>query len=238
MENKKIEVKVENGIKELVIREGEASKVFYPMNLAMESASIDAIRNYIEVMGHDPKKDMVVYNMKTKSILYRPNYKENHQDHITSKLVLNPEIDNVFGINNDQRKFEPLQLAKVLKMNKRHFADKDSLETIIAKLTNFKANVTTEIEKSTDNRGNKTEHVVQKVVSSIPTNLIFNMQIFTGDVKKAFNAEILFDVAGGNTVIYLISSQLAEIIEETAETLLGKEVKYLKSLGLAVIESN
>lgn len=238
MENQKIEVKLSGDQKELIIRHGEAEPIKHPYGVVF-SGVIGSIKEYLSVNIPNPKQDIITYSYNHQHIVYKKDYKcpNKSGDIVFDYVKVNDHfLKDVMQINTG-KKFQPMELANTLKMNRRFFENREHLDILVAKLVNFKANVSKQIEKS-DNRNNaKRDIIVQEVAHEIPSSIVMDCPVIIGSRGNRFNIELYFDFTDTSVNIEVVSPELVEITEKMTEEIINAAVEDLKSYGVPIIHT-
>jgi hypothetical protein len=140
MEKLQLEVKTDNN--ELIIREGSALKVHNPLTLDFDG-TITAPGNWFEGKdGYDLQYYVAIVDIDAQKIVLE------HGDHapfgkvrVTGQLSIDPQLKQ-FGINQRNKTYTTKQLARLLKMNRINFEDREENLQIVSNLETFKARVT------------------------------------------------------------------------------------------------
>jgi hypothetical protein len=225
----KVNVEVKNDNPIITILEGNAltPRERKPINI---SGAINSPKEYARVNGIDRLNDYIEYSRKNMTIILRKNASNELGDTITGTLKINPDLAN-FKINENCKK-SPKEYASFLKMNKIFFSDREEHMKIVSGLMNFQAKINTEIEKESDNRGNKKDVVLKKITTEIPTEFYLQIPIFVGQESKKFKVEIGIDYSDGNGIhCWLESEEMNNIIIEERDLILDSEIKAIMELG-------
>lgn len=227
MKNNDITVNVENGVKELIIRNGDANPVHIPNGIVIGQLTIDAVREYLSKDGIDPdeiKNSFIWYSIKDRFIQLNYAIRREKHDDIHGKLTLDPDLEK-FGINSGNQ-FTSHQLANFIRMNRHYFETKDVALKLVTELQNFKAKVDKEIEASDDKKANVKLMLVQKVVSNIPTDFTLMLPIFLGTEKVPIKVEI--DIDANDLTCSLVSPDLKELIDTQSKLIIDGELDQIR----------
>lgn len=225
---------VENGIKELVVREGQALKVQEPLKVDIKG-TIGAPAEFL----HKRKKELTAKNchvlfsyigMYVKLIVNETDY---YATTITGQTQLNPDLKK-FGIN-ENKLFTVKELKQFLKFNRIFFAEIDANLKMITNLERFSASIQTQIDSHANDRGDKKQSLEVKIDSNLDLNFVLNMGIFIGEPSSKFNVEVCCDIRDGATSIWLESPELQSLIVSGRESLINKNIEPFKS-DFVVIE--
>jgi hypothetical protein len=227
--SKEIKVTVEEGIKELVIRNGDASKIHIPNGIVIGQLTIDAVKEYLSKKGVDPEQiqnSYIWYSNEERFIQLEYAFRIENRDSIEGRLVLHPDLEK-FEINKG-KSYSTHQLAQFIRMNKHFFESKDVALKLVNELMNFKAKVDKEIEASDDKKANVKMMLVQKVTSNIPTEFTLNLPIFIGSKPVPVLVEI--DINAMDLSCNLISPALKELIDTESTAIIETELKAIRAL--------
>ena len=223
MEND-IKITVEKGIQKLVIRKDEA-KIIHEVTPVRIDGLIDAPSRFFE------KRKETFCELETHIIIDRNKMSieliEDELNHfktiVTGKLQLNPDFV-AFGIN--ERVTRSLEdLSSFLKMNRYWFTDKDLNAKLVSGLRSFKGKVSTAIESSSDDKANRRLLIDKVVKSDIPENFTIEIPVFAGQKTNKLEVEICIDERDAQFVCWLESPEAYEIILETRDRIMDKEIK-------------
>lgn len=228
MSKEKIEINVAEGVKELIIREGEALPLKEPTQVKI-AGTITAPAEFLSKRTEEvvkPKQSNVVFSYEGMYIVLTVNESDGIPTIITGKLQPNPELKK-FGIN-EGKKFTIKDLKQFLKMNRYFFSDQDENIKIIGNLEKFRASVNSQIEQESSNQGNKKQHYEVKVDSNLDLNFTLNMPVFVGQPNSKFQVEICFDVRDQSIEIWLESAELQQIILSGRQVIIDKALESFK----------
>ncbi len=229
MEQQKIEVHLNEGQKELVIRHGDALEL-QEQRIVEITGTIAAPAEFLAKRreGIDAKKSHVLFSYNKMYIVFNVNEDSYYQTIIRGNTAVNPDLLK-FGINNDKKTFTKNELKQFLKMNRAFFKDIDSNLKIVTNLEKFSASVQTQIDDHKDDRGNKKNNTEIKVDSNLDLSFVLQMPIFLGQPNSTFQVEICFDVRDNAITIWLESPELQESILKQTVELIDKFVEPFKS---------
>lgn len=153
---------------------------------------------------------------------------------ITGSLELHP-LFVLFGINADKW-MSNIEMAKLFKMNRSAFEVQAQAMNLVAELQNFRAKVNREVEKLGDNRGNKTDLLVQVVESNLPDRFNLCIPIFKGTKKQTIEVEVY--IKPEDLSCCLISPQAADLIAALRDEEVDNVLKaiYAVAPDIVVIE--
>lgn len=227
--SQEIKVTVENGIKELVLREGKANPIHIPNGIEVSEMTIDAVQEYLKKEGVIPeeiKNSFITYSVKGLYIKLDFAIRRENKDAIHGKLTIDPDLEK-FGINSGNQ-FTTFALANFIRMNRHYFETKDIALKLVTELQNFKAKVDKEIEASDDKKANIKMMLVQKVTSNIPTEFTLLLPIFTGTSPVPIKVEI--DIDANDLSCSLVSPDLKELIDKESKAIIDTELFEIRKL--------
>lgn len=231
---KEVNVILNENQKELVIRTGAAEVLRDPTKLEI-SGNIDAPRRFKAVRGKEitAEKSLVTVNRQELRIILTADTTSHFSTVITGEMEINEDLQG-FSINANKR-FSREDLASFLKLNRIFFKDRDAHAKLISAIKTLKADVSTSIEQSNDNRGNRANNFDKKVTANdVPLNFVLEMPIFKGDYKKSFVVDVCFDILDARVIFWLESVDMAELIIESRDEIFNNELKAFE--GLTIIE--
>jgi len=237
MENTHLTLKDIPG-KEFVFRTGEA-----PSNVELRdfsiSGDIDAPAAWVSSKEKDIDaiKAHAVVSLKEKKItLVLNNDQENgrRKSTVVGKITLHQKFES-FRINSNYR-WDLTELANHIKFNRRFFINQALAMDIVSKLKAFKANVTREIEKTSDDRGNLRQLQDKKVTIDIPDFFTLKMPIIEGDKAIDFDVEICVEEKEGVVRAFLQSISAEEKLEDRISELINAQIPVFKTAGITVIK--
>lgn len=227
MENK-LNITVENGVKELVILEGKAEAVYHRKGIEVIAGSINSAFEYLskkvvkpEIIEHS--KLEFCYDKLYIKLLY--DARERNPDVIEGNLKLHPDLEK-FNINSG-KSYKTFELADFIKMNRHYFENKEYAMKLVSELRNFEGKVNKELESKDDNRGNKRVLINQIVESNIPNGFFLELPVFIGQEKKRLEVEI--DI-NGSFDCSLVSPDLKEFIDLESKSILDEQLTKIKEL--------
>jgi len=234
MENK-INITVADGVQEIVIREGRALDQIQSKQVVLVG-DISTPSEYYRTRPHtvDPDKAVVIYNRKNCSIELQCDAANPLGAIVKGSLEKSDEIKD-FGINS-QKTFSQTELVKLIRFNKRFFADRDEVETFLTKLVAFKfASTIDSANNVKDNRGNHSNSFAKKVESDIPTSIKFAMPLFKNASPVEFISEIVLDVAENTARFWFESVDLETLIQSTIDAEFDKSKAAFEGTTIAIV---
>lgn len=211
------------GQDELVIRQGEALPEVKLKSLHL-SGDIFSPSEFVQKRKEviNPLITHVVINKNEGRITLTTAEDTELATTVTGKLSLSKEVGNFEIISGNDWELE--KLGRFLKKNRRFFPDREENISLVNQLQNFKANVSTEIEKYKDDRGNHRSMIERKVINNIPDSFTLEMPIFEGFEKEKFTVKIGLESKDSRVVAWLESIELEEKIEDRKDDILKTEV--------------
>jgi hypothetical protein len=224
MKTENIQIKVAEGVQELIIREGEAQRIHEPNSIEF-SGVISSPYEYLK-KGFDPEEiinSTLEYSYELCVIRLNYAIRTLNPDVITGSMKLHEELKS-FELNSGKR-IEPSKMAEFLRTKMHYFLDRAEGMKLVKELQEFKAKVDKEIEKADDKRANVRQVYVQKVSSNIPSHFVLNLPVFVGGPKIATRVEIDIDPFELNCV--LIAPNLKEVIDYEVNAVIGEQLRLI-----------
>ena len=239
MDTEKLNINFAEGenVKELIIREtdhvNEPLPILEPLKLDIVG-TIAAPYTFLEKRYEDPQIPL----NRTHVIVDR--------DNLTITLVCN-EIDardkqtvkgkielsrqfNQFGINTGKL-WEPEDLGQFFRINRSCFKDRDANMKLVSLLRNFKAKVTSDIEREQKDNGSYTDNYRKVVDSNMPESFSLNIPIYKGAAAEEFVVEVIAQVHGREVQLELISPDAQSVVEEVRDNLIDEQLKKISELA-------
>lgn len=230
-----LQIKVENGVKELVIRHGEALQLKEPVKVAI-TGNIDALGRYL-TKRKDELKEVNCFIEITRDENKMTLIVDEHSaysDKITGALEISKEV-KMFSLNTGEQ-YTSFELADFIRMNRSYFQKPDEATRLVMALRSFKAKVNQEIESSDDKRGNRDIVRRQAVESNLPESFKIEIPIFKGLKKCVVEVEV--DIDADNLNCSLVSPMANELMQTLTDDLINDEIKIIENLmpGLLIVE--
>lgn len=237
METKEIKVTVENGVKELIIRHGEAEPVVKFRDSIKVLGNLSVVAAYLK---NPPKwftapgengdapihySSINVSRDKGRIVLIVDEGMQ-WESRYAGELAFEKAFLE-FQINTG-KSYTTFELADFIKMNRSYFESKDIAMRLVSELRSFKAKVDKELENADDNRGNKRVLISQIVDSNIPNAFKLDMPIFKGYPKQLFEVEI--NINASDFSCTLISPEANDYSTEIKNDLIDAELKTINEL--------
>lgn len=234
-----ININVENGVKELIIRKGDAPPVKEPVKYKLNDVTFDSLIEYVENgltknNTIEKEKALAVVNEAKGTIKFYADYKNEDSDEVEAKLVKSEYLDR-FRINKSDNGFNRKDIFKLIQFNNRFISSPD-WKDILTKISSVKAEQVRKIEHNLkDQRGNAKASVEIQNNIDFFEEFTLNIPIFKNDESSKFTVQILIDVVNNDMFFWLESPALEEIIETTISNTLIEYSKKLKELGLTCL---
>lgn len=223
-----LEIKHTGNGQELTIREGAALPLKEAIVLTI-LATITGIFLWLEKRVSEVTQKachILVEKEKLKMtlIINELNY---YRTTIISKLTFSKEYIE-FGINNEKQ-WECFALADFIKMHRSFFQDKVIAGEVVVQLRDFKAKVNNIIEKSKDERANKSLFLKQTVESNLPPELKVKIPIFKGEAAVELTLEIWIDPDDFGCTF--ICPEATDYIHEQTEAIIEGQLDKIRELA-------
>lgn len=226
----------EGAISELIIREGEALPVKEP-NPIWVSGVLMAPASFLEGKkdNYDSKKCHVLIDRTKNEILFVGHERSGYEDKVKGSLKTSNELE-AFCINQD-KKFSISEFRTFLRTVKFCFADPEEHSALLKSLESFSMNVSKTFENFNNNSGNS-KYMIETAVNKIPFKNTFTLliPIFKGYPKERFTVEIGLDPTSTDVKIFLVSSEIYEIVERRKEKYIEEATHIFWEFGCSIIE--
>jgi hypothetical protein len=233
MEKQEVKITVEEGVKELVIRTGEAEKVHYLNKIDLQKLTVSAVREFLEkplVWNKDNKQiediSFIVFDYRNREILLNFDYRSATNDRIHGYLELDPDLLD-FGVNSG-KSYSALEMGQFIRMRRHFFESKDVALTLEKALKDFRATVDKKVEMADDKRGNIKASIAQTVISNLPLAFSVNLPVFIGQSKQLIKLEI--DIDPMDLTCVLVSPELKEMIDVQSKAVIDCEIAAIREL--------
>lgn len=217
----------------LTILEGEALEQKHPEKIKL-SGNIESVKNFLDKRYKDQKGKSLQEVDKEKAVVIVD------ETNMSIQLLLDPE--NFFGLEvlakleltneikqfhiNDNKEFNREAMIKLLKYNKRFFADPLKYEALLESYMKLNLSGNTQIKSESDDRGNKDVQFKKQISSqNIPQNFTLEMPIFKGQKVIKFQVEICIDVKEMSVSFWFESVELVELIEMYKKEIFDEQLK-------------
>ncbi|MDP2338038.1 MAG: hypothetical protein Q8N05_16655 [Bacteroidota bacterium] len=223
---------IENGIKELVIRHGEAFPVREPVALKI-GGNIDSVARFISNRKDEfeHNKAHIISDRAALMIVLtidEPSY-------FSGIIQGNAEIDARFkewGINTG-KSWTTFELADFIRMRRAFFENVGTATELVTVLRNFKAKVNKELENNDDKRGNRDVVKRQVVESNVPAGFKVNLPIFKGFKVETIDVEI--DIDADSLNCKLVSPHAAELQVYLTDSIIDEQLKAIALLAYDIL---
>jgi len=216
-------ITAENGVKELIIRHGDAAKPERERKQIIIGGTIKTPADYMVRRVHLFNKDKAYLLInRTQNVA---KFFENPDDElgtiVTGKLEINPELQ---ALNiNAEKMYGQKELLSLLRKNKRFFSDFEKHAELLDRLSNLTFEQNIKGESANDRKGNAKAMIAKKTDTNLSLDFRLSMPIYKGSENSLFAVEILLDITDSATRFWLESIDLYDL----AATIRDKEMDYL-----------
>lgn len=230
---------------EVIIRRGDAApqkevlptKAPIKTNIAgVISTPYDWLEKRISTV--DQKRANVQVSRENMSIILTVNEDDEYAKGTIKGTVEFSEIFENFGINRNDRGWNPAKLGQFLRLNRGVFAEKEQCMLLVSKLKNFTANAKAEIQKQRDPSGSMAEVYRCQVESNLPKSFTVNIPIFKGTAKVAIEVEFDHYLSDGDVILQLVSPGANELAEDYRDKCLDEVLNKIRGIApeIAILE--
>lgn len=249
MEKHSIEVKAAEGVTDVMVRYGEAAKIYDPVPVRI-SGQITAPRSWFDPRreqnkgtGHPDFGVVPYFGIQethvlvdryggTITLIHGEN--EHFRTEVKGTLEVSPEYKEI-GINSG-RAYTAQELAKKLREIRYLFPDREKGLEIISELMNFSAKVTGNVEEKKDTRGGKKNLLEVSIETNAPLEFKLKIPVFKGFLPVELKIELVLDSRGHAVDIYLESPEAAEIIKKERDQIFDLQLAAFIEYGLSIVE--
>jgi len=233
MEKQEVKITVESGVKELIVRNGEAEKIHYLNKVVLSNLTVSGVREYLQkplIWNADNKQiediSFIVFDYRNREILLNFDFRSATADRIHGYLELDPDLED-FGINSG-KSYTALEMGQFIRFRRHFFENKDVALNLEKELRDFRANVDKKVQMADDKRGNITASIAQTVISNLPLEFYVNLPVFIGQPKRLIKLEI--DINPMDLTCVLVSPELKEMIDLESKAIIDEEIGAIRKL--------
>lgn len=139
---------------------------------------------------------------------------------------------------NDGKAWIPEQLGQFLKLNRSFFVNREENMKIVAALKSFSAKVNQDVQRETNEKGDRSFKFKQAVDSNIPEKFKLKIPIFSGGDSVEIEVETYATIDGTDVSIHLQSAGANDVVEDTKATVISDTIEKIRSVApeIAIIE--
>lgn len=228
MTNQKFDIKFDDSVKEVVIREGKALELSHLENVHIKGI-ISTPRLFIEYRAQtfDLLKSFIQVDRERMNIMLIVNEQYEHGWYkIEGALELHHDFVK-WGVNTGLDR-TPKDLAEFIKMNRSSFNDTETAMKLVSELQSLRVNVEKEFEKSDNNKGDYKAMIAQKVIkSNIPDEFTLRTPIFKGSKKEFIRCELYINPDSFS--VKIVSPEANDIIALIKDNIIDAEIEAIKA---------
>lgn len=239
METEKLNINFADGenVKELIIREtshvNEPLPILEPLELNIVG-TIAAPFSFLEKRYEDPQipvnRSHVIIDRDHLFITLVCNERDAREKQtVTGKIELSRQFVQ-FGINQGKM-WEPEDLGQFFRINRSYFKDRETNMKLVSLLRNFKAKVTSDIEREQKDNGSYTDNYRKIVDSNMPEKFSVCIPIYKGAAPEDFDIEVVAEVHGREVQLELISPDAQSVVEEVRDQIINEQIEKIRELA-------
>jgi len=229
------EIHLAHSDKELLIREGEAPKLYPPRKVVLEGniyAPGEFLSKRKEEINAFKKFTHVVVDYENLNIKLTVNEEDEFAKFITGKLEFFNEFLQ-FGINRPV-KFSVNSLYKMLRLKRAYFKNREEHAQILDQLKKFEAKTEIEFSSTNDFKGHTAIQKIEKCKTNLTYQFTLNIPIYKGMDASTFPVEIEFEPTDGSIVCWLMSEDLAELEIKLRDDTMKAEVEKFNEFAIII----
>ncbi len=246
----KLQVHIHEGVDvskpiEIILREGAAARAKEELvTKAPESISVsgvistpfDWLQKRVDTINQ--KQANIKVNREKMSIELTINETDAYNKNTISGTVQLSEVFAKFGINNENKSWEPSRLGQFLRLNRGVFEEKEKCMVLVSSLKNFTAKAKSEIQKQKDPSGSTADVFKQQVESNLPKSFSIRLSIFKGTEKERIEVEFDHYLSDGDVYLQLVSPGANEMVESYRDTCIDAVLDKIKEIApnIAILE--
>jgi len=229
---KDLQVTTAPGTETLIVYEGAARVIREPKILNI-SGILDSPLRWLQIRKDNLVEQFanIIVNREKLTIALHLCDKDYFGDTITGKAEFHPVFIR-FAINGDKY-ITNLEMAKLFKMNRSFFENQSTAMGLVTELQNFKAKINLQMEKSDDNRGNKSDLLARTVESNLPDKFNLILPIFKGQPKQTIEVEVYINPS--DLTCCLVSPMANDLTEAFRDEIIDTQINQIKVLCPAIV---
>ena len=245
MENEKLQINLGDGVTkaEVILREGQAVKELEPKAPVKTNLSgvigvpVEYLRKRVNTGQFGQERSHLIVNREEIMLTLVINEENEYErGQVSGKLEFHP-IFTEFGINTG-KVWTPTELGMFFKMNRAFFSDKAVNMKLVNDLMNFTATVNNTLEKSANEKGDRTDYFSQVVNSNLPKSFTLNMSIFKGMPVETLEVETFAKIDGRSVSFILLSPGANQTLESIRDGIIDDQLRQIIEVApeIAIIE--
>ena len=229
-----INIELKNDKNEVVIRNGEAEKISYPVKLVQAGITFESlfelIKTQLEYGVIDKSKIVAVVDYSTGEINIATNYRDEYSDAMTSSLLFSNEL-NKFKINSNEA-YNQQRFCELIKFNRRFIVE--NWLDLFTKTKNISVEQVKSITNNIkDNKANYKQSIEVTNKIDYPDTITLDIPVFKNDEnKQKIEIDLNLDVIDNQIKIFLKSPNLEEIYELEKDRILKEFTEKYRSIGV------
>ena len=153
---------------------------------------------------------------------------------VTGVMVLS-KIFSELGINNPNKGWVPEQLGQFLKLNRSIFVNKEENMAVVNSLKSFTAKVNQDVQRESNEKGNRAMVFRQAVDSNIPEKFKLYLPIFRGDGYYEIEVETYACVNGTDVTIQLQSAGANDVTEDVKHNKIDYVLDAIREIAPEIV---
>lgn len=232
-------INVTGDTKELILRTGEAAPVREPQALKL-AGTVESVLDFYNKRKDGsiadrfpaigPHNSYVAINRVGLTVTLVVTDREHNPIEVSGKMIENPIIKEL-GINGTKA-WTNLQLRQALKLKRSIFESRDDLAALLNNLEQFKVNTDIEFENSNSFQGDVAYKKIISAKANLKLEFFLNIPIYEGESKRVVKIDFELQPADGSVVMFLVSPDLAEAMDNTRDEVLDRVAGELAALPI------
>lgn len=241
LDDKKIVVNLKEGQNAVTILEGQAPKQLDELEpvKAEINGVIYAPLNWLDkrVKDIDQHKAHILVNRDALRIHLIVNEDDPYRIGNIVGTISYSDIFMKLGINSD-KSWQPEALGQFFKLYRSLFPSRSENMNVVTALKSFNAKVNQDVERLTNEKGDRTFKFRQAVDSNIPESFKMKFPIFKGGAPVEFDVETYASIDGTDVTIHLQSAGANDVIEEAKANTIDDVITKIRAIApdIAIME--
>ncbi len=233
------ELKVTANGPEIILREGDAQKIFDPREVKI-AGNIEAPGEFftkrweLEIKALKDVTNVVV-DVDNLSIVLTVNETNHFAKVISGKMEFDKDFLE-FNINRNKQ-YSVRGLYQMLRLKRAFFKNREQHASILDELKKFEAKTEIEFKSTNDFKGSVAMQKIQTCKTNLSYEFNLNIPIYKGLNAFHFPVEIEFEPdPTGSIVCWLISEDLAELEIKARDTVMNDQIKIFMDKEVVIIK--
>lgn len=226
-----LNIKIEDGVKTLLI--GNALTPEKPVKLILKG-DINSVAEFVskraesnEFQQINPENCVLICNSDEMKLHLFTNPNDVYGTEVIGQSEFSEEYKS-FGIN-ETKFFNRESLVKLFRFSRRFFPNPEEHQNILTAYQSFTAQVSKNIEASSDNRGNRNLVQNKTLHTQLPDNFLLKIPIFKNGLHYSFPVEICMEESDTGVRFWFESVDLSELLQKIKDEIFDTQIATIDS---------